>query len=146
MKSRVIFASLVLGLGLMINEANAATTINIDDSPAAIKPASALLVNGSEKQLASFIGQYGSKFVRNTNWQNFMSVISLYNQNPSTVLSISPADRDKFNKAAAQVIDQLAKQNKAEATHWMNQVDYTTRMINFLWNATQFNTESTDIQ
>ena len=49
MKSRVIFASLVLGLGLVITQANAATTTNTDDSPAANKPASAMLVNGSAK-------------------------------------------------------------------------------------------------
>ena len=63
-----------------------------------------------------------------------MSVITSYNNNPAAVLTISPADRDKFNEGAAQVINKLAKQNDAEAAHWMNQADHTARMINFLWN------------
>ena len=47
MKSRVIFASLLLGLGVVMNQANAATTI-IDDSPAASKPVCSTLIYGSE--------------------------------------------------------------------------------------------------
>ncbi|WP_338871886.1 hypothetical protein WBJ53_26565 [Spirosoma sp. SC4-14] len=146
MKSRVIFASLVLGLGLMTFKADAATTTNTDDSPAATKPASAMLVNGSEKQFASYFEQHVTKFVRNTNWQNFMSVVSLYNQNPAAVLTISPADRAKFNEAAAQVNNQLAKQHNAEASRWMGQANHTARMINFLWDLNQSLSEHSDIQ
>ncbi|WP_080241027.1 hypothetical protein [Spirosoma rigui] len=146
MKTRVIFASLVLGLGLAISQADAATTINIDDSPAAKKPASAMLVNGSEKQFASYIEQNVNRFARNTNWQNFMSVVSLYNQNPAAVLTISPADRVKFNEAIAQVNTQLAKQKNVEASRWMNQADLTARMINFIWNTNQPASETPDIQ
>ncbi|QIP16607.1 hypothetical protein G8759_30190 [Spirosoma aureum] len=146
MKSRVIFASLILGLGLMTSQADAATTTNTDDSPAATKPASALLVNGSEKQFASYYEQHITKSVRNTNWKNFMSVISLYNQSPAAVLNLSPADRAKFNEAAAQVNTQLVKQNNAEASRWMNQANHTARMINFLWNANQSLSENSDIQ
>jgi len=146
MKSRVIFASLVLGLGLMTFKADAATTTNTDDSPAATKPASAMLVNGSEKQFAAYFEQHVTKSVRNTNWQNFMSVVSLYNQKPAAVLSVSSADRAKFNEAAAQVNTQLAKQNNAEASRWMSQVNHTTRMINFLWDLNQSLGEHSDIQ
>lgn len=146
MKSRVIFASLVLGLGLVITQANAATTTNTDDSPAATKPASAMLVNGSQKQFAAYIGQNVAKFAQTTNWQNFMSVVSLYNQSPSAVLNISPADRAKFNEAAAQLTNTLAKQKSASASHWMTQADHTTRMINFLWNVNQASVEAADIQ
>ncbi|GAB2560581.1 hypothetical protein [Spirosoma aerophilum] len=146
MKSRVIFASLVLGLGLVITQADAATTTNTDDSPAATKPASAMLVNGSQTQFAAFIGQNVAKFAQTTNWQNFMSVVSLYNQSPSAVLSISPADRAKFNEAATQLANTLAKHKGANASNWMNQADHTVRMINFLWNANQPITEATDVQ
>ncbi|AUD04901.1 hypothetical protein [Spirosoma pollinicola] len=146
MKSRVIFASLVLGLGLVITQANAATTTNTDDSPAATKPASAMLVNGSQKQFAAYIGQNVAKFAQTTNWQNFMSVVSLYNQSPSAVLNISPADRAKFNEAATQLTNTLAKQKGANASHWMNQADHTTRLINFLWNTNQPTVEAIDIQ
>jgi hypothetical protein len=146
MKSRVIFASLILGLGLMTSQADAATTTNTDDSPAATKPASALLVNGSEKQFASYYEQHITKFERNTNWKNFMSVISLYNQSPAAVLNLSPADRAKFNEAAAQVNTQLVKQKSAEASRWMNQANHTARMINFLWNANQSLSENSDVQ
>ncbi|SOD79253.1 hypothetical protein [Spirosoma fluviale] len=146
MKSRVIFASLILGLGLVTTQANAATTINIDDSPAASKPASAMLVNGSQKQFAAYIGQNVAKFAQTTNWQNFMSVVSLYNQSPSAVLNLSPAERAKFNESAAQVQNTLAKHKNANAGHWMNQVDHTTRMINFLWNVNQPVAEAADIQ
>ena len=146
MKTRVIFASLVLGLGLVTSQADAATTIVIDDSPAAKKPASAMLVNGSEKQFASYIEQNVNRFARNTNWQNFMSVVSLYNQSPAAVLTISPADRVKFNEAITQVNTQLAKQKTVEASRWMNQADLTARMINFIWNANQPTSETPDIQ
>ena len=146
MKTRVIFASVVLGLGLSISQANAATTIVNDDSPAAKKPASAMLVNGSEKQFASYVEQNVNRLGRNTNWQNFMSVVSLYNQNPVAVLTISPADRAKFNEAVVQVNTQLAKQKKAEASRWMNQADLTARMINFIWDANQPVSESPDVQ
>ena len=133
MKTRVIFASLILGLGLAATQANAATT-NHDDSPAANKPASTMLVNGSQKLFASYVEQNIAKFATTTNWQNFMSVISLYNQNPTAVLTISPANRAKFNEGTAQVINKLTKQNNAEAKNWLAQVDHTSRMINFLWN------------
>lgn len=134
MKSRVIFASLVLGLGLTISQAGAATTTNTDDSPAAKKPASTMLVNGSQKVFASYVEQHIAKFATTTNWQNFMSVITSYNDQPAAVLNISPADRATFNEGAAQVINELAKVNDAEAAHWMDQANHTTRMINFLWN------------
>ena len=146
MKSRVIFASVVLGLGLVITQANAATTTNTDDSPAATKPASAMLVNGSQMQFAAYIGHTVGKFAQTTNWTNFMSVVSLYNQSPAAVLNISPADRAKFNEAAAQVTNTLAKQKDANASLWMHQADHTTRMINFLWNANQSAVEAADIQ
>ena len=146
MKTRIIFASLVLGLGLAATQANAATTTNTDDSPAATKPASAMLVNGSQMQFAAYIGQNIGKFAQTTNWQNFVSVVSLYNQSPSAVLAISPADRAKFNEAAAQLTNTLAKQKDANASRWMNQADHTTRMINFLWNTNQPVVEATDVQ
>ncbi len=146
MKTRIIFASLILGLGLTATQANAATTTNTDDSPAATKPASAMLVNGSQMQFAAYIGQNIGKFAQTTNWQNFVSVVSLYNQSPSAVLTISPADRAKFNEAAAQLTNTLAKQKDANASRWMTQADHTTRMINFLWNTNQPVAEATDIQ
>lgn len=135
MKSRVIFAWLVLGLGLMSTKANAATT-NIDDSPAANKPASALLVNGSEKQFAQFVEQKASTFTKKAHWQNFMSVVSLYNENPVAVLTISQEDRVKFNEANAQLTKELTKRtNNADVGRWLNGAGNTTRMINLLWNA-----------
>jgi hypothetical protein len=146
MKTRVIFASLVLGLGLTISQADAATTIINDDSPAAKKPASAMLVNGSEKQFAAYVQHNANRFAHNTNWQNFMSVVSLYNQNPAAVLTVSPADRVKFNEAIAQLNTQLARQNKTEASRWMNQADLTARMINFIWSANQPVSEMPEVQ
>lgn len=146
MKTRVIFASLVLGLGLAITQADAATTIINDDSPAAKKPASAMLVNGSEKQFVAYIERNANRFAHNTNWQNFMSVVSLYNQNPAALLTISPADREKFNEATAQLNTQLGRQKSAEASRWVNQADLTARMINFIWNANQPVSEMPEIQ
>ncbi len=146
MKTRVIFASLVLGLGLAISQANAATTIVYDDSPAAKKPASAMLINGSEKQFAAYVEQNTYRFARNANWQNFISIVSLYNQHPAAVLSISPADRVKFNEGIAQINTQLAKQKNAEASRWSSQADLTARMINFIWNANQPASEMPEIQ
>lgn len=133
MKTRVIFASLVLGLGLVTIKATAATT-TIDDSPAANKPASALLINGSEKQLATYVEQLIGRSVRKSDWQNFYSIVELYNQNPAAVLNLKPTARDQFNAAASELGKQLARQKGAEAIRWQNQVNYTTRIINFLWS------------
>ena len=146
MKTRVIFASLILGLGLTISQADAATTTNTDDSPAANKPASTMLVNGSQKQFASYVEQNVAKLANTTNWQNFMSTVSLYNQNPAAMLSISPADRAKFNEAAVQVNNTLATHKNAAAGRWMNQANHTTRMINFLWSADKAIAETSDVQ
>lgn len=146
MKSRVIFASLVLGLGLVLTQATAATTTNTDDSPAANKPASTMLVNGSQKLFASYVEQNVAKLANTTNWQNFMSVVSLYNQTPAAVLNISAADQVKFNEAVAQINTQLAKRTDAEASRWMKQAGYTARMINFLWNTNQSTSQDADIQ
>ncbi|QKZ12466.1 hypothetical protein HU175_07425 [Spirosoma sp. KUDC1026] len=146
MKSRVIFASLILALGMTTLQATAATTTNTDDSPAAKKPASAMLVNGSEKQFAAYIERNASQFSRNTNWQTYMRVVSLYNQHPVAVLSISPADRIKFNEASTQINTLLAKQKNVDASRWTNQADLTTRMINFLWNSDQAPSEPLVIQ
>ena len=146
MKTRVIFASLILGLGLMTSQADAATTTNTDDSPAATKPASAMLVNGSQTQFAAYVGHTNARFAQTTNWVNFMSVVSLYNQNPVAVLTLSPADRARFNQAAAQVNNELVKQHTVEASRWMTQADHTARLINFLWNATPSDSEMPDVQ
>ncbi|GAB3714219.1 hypothetical protein GCM10027592_53860 [Spirosoma flavus] len=146
MKTRVIFASLILGLGLTISQADAATTTNTDDSPAANKPASALLVNGSQKQLTAYVEQNIAKFALTTNWQNFMSVVSLYNQHPASLLNFSAADRTKFNEAVTQVTNKLANQKDAAASRWMNQVNHTARMINYIWNVDSSMNETLDIQ
>jgi hypothetical protein len=135
MKSRVIFASLVLGLVLTNSRANAATTINIDDSPAANKPVGTMLVKSSEKQFAQFVEQKANKFTKKADWQNFMSVVSLYNQNPVAVLSLDDDSRTKFKSASAQLTKELAKgTNNADTSRWANQADKTARMINLLWN------------
>jgi hypothetical protein len=138
MKSRVIFTSLILGLGLMTTKAIAATTI-ADDSPVASKSAVAtMLVNGSEKQFASFMEQRANRTARKADWQRVVNVVSLYNANPVSVLSLSAADREAFNDSAILLNKQLATKNHdAETLRWATQVDYTVRMINFLWNANQ---------
>ena len=136
MKSRVIFAVLILGLGLANSRANAATTINIDDSPAANKPAGTMLVKGSEKHFAQFVEHKANKFTKKADWQNFMSVVSLYNQNPVAILSLDSNSRMKFNEANAQLTKELTKRtNNADASRWVSQADQTARMINLLWNA-----------
>ncbi|GAB2578056.1 hypothetical protein [Spirosoma areae] len=146
MKTRVIFASMILGLGLATSQATAATTTNTDDSPATTKPASAMLVNDSIMQFAAYFGNTNYKFAQTTNWQNFMSVVLLYNQNPAAVLTLSPADRAKFNEAATQVNNELARHKDANASRWTRQATHTARMINFLWDADQSNSQTAEIQ
>ena len=138
MKSRVIFASLILGLGLMTSKASAATTIS-DDSPAANKSAVAtMLVNGSEKQFTSFMEQKASRAARKTEWQRVVNVVSLYDTNPVALLSLSTADRNVFNDSAIALNKQLIrKTDSTETLRWAAQVDYTVRIINFLWNVNQ---------
>ena len=134
MKTRSIFASVILAAGLTISQANAATTTNTDDSPANNKPASALLVNGTQTQFAVYVGHSLGKFAQTTQWVDFMNVVMLYNQNPAAVLTLSPADRATFNEASAVVLKKLASQKGPEAARWMNQAHRTTRLINFLWD------------
>lgn len=136
MKTRVIFASLVLGLGLVTTKATAATT-SLDDSPATTKPANTLLINGAEKQFASYVEQRMGRFARQNDWQNFLNVVALYNANPASVLNLSVSDRARFNDAVKGVTKELGRRKDAEASRWLNQADYTARMINFLWNANQ---------
>ncbi|MBO0930447.1 hypothetical protein [Fibrella aquatilis] len=135
MKSRVIFASLILGL-VLTTTANAATTIT-DDSPAATKSAGALLINGSEKQFAHFIEQRANRFSRTSAWQTYMNVVSMYNQNPIDVLRLSAADRAEFVKASSEVSGQLARQKQAEAVQWAGQVNNTVRTISYFWTVSQ---------
>lgn len=145
MKTRVIFATLILGLGLMSNKASAATTIT-DDSPVSNKPASAMLINGSEKEFATYVEQRAPRFSRTNNWQNFMRVVSLYNNNPVSVLAINTADRDKFNEAASKVAQELIKQPvDAESANWISQANFTTRVINYLWSMENQNNEVIDL-
>jgi len=134
MKTRSIFASLILGVGLTLSQANAATTTNTDDSRANNKPASALLVNGTQTQFAVYVGHSLGKFAQTTQWVNFMNVLMLYNQNPAAMLTLSPADRATFNEASAVVLKKLASQKGPQAAGYLNQVHRTTRLINFLWN------------
>ena len=135
MKSRVIFASVILGLAIMTT-ANAATTIN-DDSPAANKSAAALLVNGSEKQFAHFIEQHANRFTHTSAWQTYMNVVSMYNQNPVDVLNLSAADRAEFVNASSVVSGQLAKQKQPEASQWASQVNNTARTLAYFWTVSQ---------
>ncbi|MEZ0608852.1 hypothetical protein ACAW74_10075 [Fibrella sp. WM1] len=131
MKTRVIFASLILGLGITAS-ASAATTI-FDDSPAASKAAGTLLVNGSEKSFASFIEQKAYRITRQPEWQTYMNVVSMYNQNPVSVLSLSAAERDNFLKASSKVTGQLAKLTDATATQWLAQANNTVRILTYFW-------------
>ena len=135
MKSRVIFAVLILGLGLANSEANATTTINFDDSPGVKKSAGTMLVNESEKQFVQFVEQKAGRFTKKADWQNFMSVVSLYNQNPVALLSLDADSRTKFNNANVQLTKKLTKRtNDADSSYWVGQADQTARMINFLWD------------
>ena len=134
MKTRNIFASVILAAGLTISQANAATTTNNDDSPANTKPASAMLVNGTQTQFAVYVGHSLGKFAQTTQWVNFMNVVMLYNQSPAAVLLLSPADRATFNEASAVVLKKLASQKGTEAAQYLNQAHRTTRLINFLWD------------
>lgn len=136
MKTRSIFASVILAAGLTISQANAATT-NTDDSPANNKPASALLVNETQTQFAVYAGRSLGNFAQTTQWADFMNVVRLYNQNPAAMLNLSPADRTTFNDASAVVLKKLASRKGTESARYLNQAHRTTRLINFLWDVNQ---------
>ena len=135
MKTRVIFASLILGLSLTATS-NAATTIN-DDSSAAERPAGTILTNGSEVRFSTYVDQKMVRLTRQPEWQAYMAVVSMYNQNPVAVLNLSAAERDNFKAASSTVSKQLARQKDAAASLWLNQVDNTVRMISYFWAVTQ---------
>ncbi len=133
MKTRVIFASVILGLGLVANQATAATTIN-DDSPVANKTANALLATGTQKQFASYMEQHFNRFAKKSDWKGFFGVVSQYNENPVNVLNLSADAQTKFNQSAVAVDKKLARENSVEATAWQQQTNSVVRMINFIWN------------
>ena len=135
MKSRIIFASLILGLAITTT-ANAATTI-IDDSPVATKTVVTLLVNGSEKQFAQYIEQHATRFSRTSAWQTYMNVVLMYNQNPVDVLRLSATDRADFVNASSVVSGQLTRQKQAEAGYWAGQVNNTVRTLSYFWTVSQ---------
>lgn len=133
MKSRVIFASLVLGLGLVANQATAATTLS-DDSPAANKMVNPLLATGPQKQLASYMERNFSRFTKKSDWKGFFGVMSQYSENPVSVLNFTADEQNKFNQSATAVGKKLARENSAEATVWQEQATGVVRMINFIWD------------
>ena len=135
MKTRVIFASLILGLSITATS-NAATTTH-DDSPAATKPAGTMLVNGSEKLFSADAEQKMNRFTRQPEWQAYMNVVSMYNQNPVAVLNLSAAERDNFKQTSSKVAKQLAKQKDGNASLWLNQVNNTVRTITYFWVVSQ---------
>ncbi len=143
MKSRVIFALLILVLG--VTASASAATINTDDSPASAKSVSPMLTKGSEKQFAQYIETKFSRFVRRSEWPTFKAVIDEYNQNPTSVLEFDADIRQRFNIAATQVMARMGKENSAESIAFMGQTDRTTRMINFLWSWAQTSPE-TDVE
>ncbi len=145
MKSRVIFASLILGLGLVANQATAATTI-IDDSPVTNKTTNKLLATGTQKQFASYMEQHFSRFAKKGDWQSFLSVVSQYNENPVSVLNFDTEAQNKFNTSASVVTRKLAGDNHAEAAAWQHQADSMTRMINFLWSVQASQSQQTDTE
>lgn len=133
MKTRVIFASVILGLGLVANQATAATTV-IDDSPVANKTGNTLLATGTQKQFASYMGQHFNRFAKKSDWKGFFGVVSQFNENPVTVLTLSADAQQQFNQSAAAVDKKLARENSVEAMAWQQQTTSVVRMINFIWN------------
>lgn len=135
MKTRVIFASLILVMGITAS-ANSATTTNTDDSPVANKAAGTLLINGSEKSFAQFVGHKANRITRQPEWQTYMDVVSMYNQHPASVLTLSAAERASFLSASARVNGQLTKLTDAGANHWLTQATNTVRTIAYFWTLT----------
>lgn len=133
MKTRVIFASLILGLGLVANQATAATTIT-DDSPAANKTANALLSTGTQKQFASYMEQRFSRFAKKSDWKDFFNVVAQYGETPASVLNVDAEGQNKFNQSVAAVSKKLARENSAEAIAWQQQTTGLVKMINFIWS------------
>ena len=131
MKTRVIFASLILGLGITATS-NAATTSN-DDSPVTNKPAGTMLINGSEKKFIAYADLKMSRLTRLPEWQTCMDVVAKYNEKPVSVLTLSQTERDNFKQASSVVMKQLAKQKDGNANLWSNQVNNTVQMISYFW-------------
>ncbi|MEZ0539890.1 hypothetical protein [Fibrella arboris] len=139
MKTRVIFASLILGLSITAtsNAAIGVATTTIDDSPAANKPAGTMLVNGSEKLFGVYADQKMNRLTRQPEWQTMMDVVTRYNENPVSVLTLSAAERAKFKQASSAVTKQLAKQKDDVASLWLNQVNNTVKTISYFWVVSQ---------
>ncbi len=131
MKMPVIFASLILGLSITAS-ANTATTIT-DDSSVANTPTGTMLVNGSEIMFSHYADQKMSRLTRQSTWQTYMDVVTMYSQNPVSVLGLTAAQRDNFKVASSVVMKQLGKRKDSDASLWANQVENTVRVISYFW-------------
>ncbi len=96
-----------------------------------------MLVNGSEKKFSAYADQKMNRLTRQPEWQAYMNVVSMYNQNPVAVLNLSAAERDNFKQASSVVAKQLAKQKDGNASLWLNQVNNTVRTISYFWIVSQ---------
>jgi hypothetical protein len=143
MKSRIIFASLILALG--VSASASAATIPTGDSPAVSNSVSPMLTRGSEKQFAQYIESKFGRFSRRSEWPTFRTVVDEYNQNPLWVLALNADLRQRFNTASGQIVNRMAKENSVESVAYMGQTDRTTRMINFLWSWAETGPE-TDVE
>ena len=134
MKLPVIFASMILGLSITAS-ANTATTIP-DDSSVANTPTGTMLVNGSEKMFSLYADQKMSRLTRQPAWQSYMDVVTMYSQNPVSVLGLTAAQRDNFKFASSLVSKQLSKQKDGDAGLWTAQVNNTVRVLTYFWSIT----------
>lgn len=135
MKTLVIFASLILGLRIAAT-ADAATTIT-DDSSVVSKPVVTMLAQRSEKSLLSLVERKMTRLSRQPEWQTYMTVVSMYNQNPVSVLTLSATEQDKFKRASSAVTNRLLKQPDAAANELLTQVNNTAQMITYFWVVSQ---------
>jgi hypothetical protein len=102
---------------------------------------------GSEFNFKVFMNKKAKSFLKNNNqeWATFYKVVRLYNDAPGTFLNLSDSEKEDFMNALNSINGKLDRMNKKEAQIWLQKVDVTEKVFNFIWSSKTENKEYQEI-
>lgn len=138
MKSKrniVALLSIMAAVTFGTNQADATTstddTLKYGTKPSAQK----LLTKGFEKEFARFAQQKSAKLARNTEYQNVMSVVALYNEAPAQFLKLTAEQQNQFRTDVTSLTNQLSRIRGEEVRTWRQMLTNTAHTMNYLWKS-----------
>lgn len=105
------------------------------------------LSSGSENNFKVFMNKKAKRFIKKNNedWVTFNTVVRLYNNAPGTFLNLSDSDKEDFMNALSSINEKLERMNKNEAQIWLQKVDVTEKVFNFIWSTKLNDKENQEI-